>query len=61
MSTSTQLRPLSPFARVSFPVRGTCDVCGLPNVACRVSGDVPNTYPLMDRFVCALCTMTGKG
>jgi len=60
MSNYGRTRPLSAMTRVTFPIRGMCDVCYRRNVACRVSGDVPNTYPLMDRFVCADCTMTGR-
>jgi len=67
MTTSTQLKPLSPFARPAFTARGTCSVCGLtdvvgtPNRVYRHGGSAASYDSHQDDSMsCALCTMQGR-
>ena len=54
--------PLPSRARVTFPLRGTCDTCGREHVCCAPRG--ASAYSggaiAVRTMVCADCVMTGR-
>lgn len=60
VATPVVRHPLAPMARVSFPDRGTCGVCGRVDIIGRIAYCECNAESCTRFLVCASCTMEGR-